>query len=203
MIEIQAVQFSTRASARAAGAITYFTGKPCKNGHVSGRYTASANCVSCQIIREAARFKVKSAAKKKSGVSLRPRAKAIASGEKTYSTGKPCIAGHISERDTTSGLCLICRRLRDKRLRSLGFGRNKFERRALVKWADLSKIKAIYSERDTRNAQGSIRWNVDHIVPLRSKLVCGLHNEHNLAVIPSIDNSRKSNKYWPDMPEIA
>jgi hypothetical protein len=29
----------------------------------------------------------------------------------TYSTGKPCVRGHISERDTASGSCLMCKRL--------------------------------------------------------------------------------------------
>lgn len=33
--------------ARAAGATTYFTGKPCKRGHVSPRVTANGTCVEC------------------------------------------------------------------------------------------------------------------------------------------------------------
>ena len=41
---------------------------------------------------------------------------------------------------------------------------------------------------------------VAHVVPLQSKKVCGLHCEQNLAVIPKLDNCRKKNSYWPDMP---
>lgn len=43
-------------------------------------------------------------------------------------------------------------------------------------------------------------WHVDHIVPLQSDLVCGLHNEWNLAVITGSENSKKRNFYWPEMP---
>jgi hypothetical protein len=40
---------------------------------------------------------------------------------------------------------------------------------------------------------------VDHIVPLVHPRVCGLHCEHNLAVITETENLAKSNHYWPDM----
>jgi 5-methylcytosine-specific restriction endonuclease McrA len=37
----------TRAEAKAAGAKRYFTGKPCKRGHICERYTSIAQCVAC------------------------------------------------------------------------------------------------------------------------------------------------------------
>ena len=45
-----------------------------------------------------------------------------------------------------------------------------------------------------------VPFHVDHVVPLQSKLVCGLHTEHNLAVIPATWNHRKSNTVWPGHP---
>ena len=70
---------------------------------------------------------------------------------------------------------------------------------AQVAWADLEKIKNIYTMAShLRN--GGQNVHVDHIVPLRGKTVCGLHVEQNLQIIPRIANVSKGNRSWPDMP---
>jgi hypothetical protein len=60
-------------------------------------------------------------------------------------------------------------------------------------------FKKIYEECKRRRARGE-RVAVDHIVPVCSKIVCGLHVPWNLCVITEIENNRKSNKHWPDCP---
>ena len=43
-------------------------------------------------------------------------------------------------------------------------------------------------------------FHVDHIVPLQSKKVCGLHTWVNLQLLAPEINRTKGNHYWPDMP---
>jgi hypothetical protein len=72
--------------------------------------------------------------------------------------------------------------------------------RAMPVWADRSLINAIYKLAAQKSNETGVRWEVDHIVPLNSSLVCGLHVHHNLQVVPVSFNRSKSNQLWPDMP---
>lgn len=70
--------------------------------------------------------------------------------------------------------------------------------RATPVWADHEKISAIYAEASRLTAETGILHHVDHIIPLVSKLVCGLHVETNVQVLPGSVNQSKSNRTWPD-----
>jgi len=65
--------------------------------------------------------------------------------------------------------------------------------KATPAWANQTAIRRIYE-----NAPSG--YDVDHVVPLNSPLVCGLHVENNLQIVPALENRVKGNKFWPDMP---
>ncbi len=74
------------------------------------------------------------------------------------------------------------------------------EKKATPSWANLFFIAEAYRLAKLREKVCGGSWHVDHMVPIQSKLVCGLHVEHNLSVIPGPENMRKSNRHWPGMP---
>ena len=72
---------------------------------------------------------------------------------------------------------------------------------AIPAWADEGAIRGVYVLATVWNEL----WpedpvHVDHIVPLQSKIVTGLHCEANLKICRAFDNRTKSNKYWPNKP---
>lgn len=66
--------------------------------------------------------------------------------------------------------------------------------RATPAWANKKAIERVYKEAVAR------RMDVDHIVPLNGRIVCGLHVEHNLQLLSGELNRSKGHRYWPDMP---
>jgi len=60
------------------------------------------------------------------------------------------------------------------------------KRQATPPWSDLDKIQEIY-----KNCPSDM--TVDHIIPITSPLVCGLHVSWNLQYLTRSENSKKGN----------
>jgi hypothetical protein len=95
------------------------------------------------------------------------------------------------------------KRWRDKnkgKVRSYRKDRRDLIERATPSWACDFAYEEACDLAVRREAATGIKWHVDHVVPLKSKLVCGLHAHTNFAVIPATENLKKKNSYWPCMP---
>jgi hypothetical protein len=64
--------------------------------------------------------------------------------------------------------------------------------RAIPGWAEHEIIELIYAEAAHRALE------VDHVIPLRGKLVCGLHVHINMQLLTRSQNARKRNSFHPD-----
>lgn len=67
------------------------------------------------------------------------------------------------------------------------------KRHATPRWADRLMMRAFYLEAARLTRETGIRHEVDHIVPIRSRLVCGLHVPANLQILTREANQKKGN----------
>jgi 5-methylcytosine-specific restriction endonuclease McrA len=110
----------SRADAKAMGLRHYFTGAPCPEGHIAERYVRNGYCAPCARAyaaiknakrgegRRARRDATRTARQKHSERPIVARSEAKAAGLRHYFTGAPCAEGHIAERFTNNGYCVIC-----------------------------------------------------------------------------------------------
>jgi hypothetical protein len=96
----------TKDSAIKNGLHKYFTGNPCKNGHLSERYTSSGGCLKCI---DEARGVTGNAELLRIDKELREQARI--KGKLTYISEKSCSKGHILKY-TLQGRCVECSNLR-------------------------------------------------------------------------------------------
>ena len=102
---------------------------------------------------------------------------------------KPCAECGTTDLEKGSMYCETCFKARKRRKKKLDKAIYKGRlRKAMPVWADRQAIRHIYQNRPKG-------MHVDHIVPLRGEMVCGLHVENNLQYLPSEINMKKSNSF--------
>lgn len=181
----------SQSDARSVGSKYYFA-KPCSKGHLSPRYTSTRGCKQCLAERQDAAYW--SEYERKNPV----KDKAVK--QRHYQDNKQEYIKRAAE---------WARENKDKRRVSVNLWRSKnrdwcainraererFIRDATPQWADHNKIKAIYLAAKAATDTTGVIHSVDHIIPLRGQLVCGLHIHSNMQVLTASENSRKSNRY--------
>lgn len=70
--------------------------------------------------------------------------------------------------------------------------------RATPSWSETDQIDVVYKKRDEYRQLYSILFEVDHIIPIVSDTVCGLHVLANLQLLDKSLNCTKTNNYQAD-----
>lgn len=174
------------ALARAAGLKRYLSARPCPSGHVGERFVSNYGCVECLRLH-ARKYYAKNLErmrKRSSEWVKRNPERHAARMRKWYHASPENKAERRRQQDEwrrkNPEAFRLQARLQSQRRRA---------RFCMPLWADANAIRRIYAECPAG-------MEVDHIVPILGKFVCGLHVETNLQYLTKSENSSKGAK-WP------
>lgn len=201
------MQIITRKQAKDAGLRRYFTGVPCKRGHVVERYT-SGSCVSCnkQWQRDNPDKVAVHNNQWREGnpnydeqwykdnldkVTTHNRQWHVDHpdyNKQWYKNNKEQVKENSRQwqKDNPDKVAIRSKKWKKNnpdKVAANGERRNRRVRDAKPKWANDEAIKEIYIERDRLTKETQIKRHVHHIVQLQGKNVCGLHCEANLIIV--------------------
>lgn len=185
----------TRKEARDTYSEFYFTGKPCKHGHLAPRITKRGQCVECRKVE----WQVENERRK----TLPKSEAAKAAGRRYYEKNRELtlLRAKISAERNVETVRVTKREWKKRNKDYTQADANSRRRRlreATPKWvgaAERALIRTKYAEARRKQQETGVRYVVDHDIPLKGDRVCGLHVYENLVVMPFSANARKSNKF--------
>ena len=191
-----AFQPQERAKAISEGKSKYFTGRPCKYGHVAERRVNGGACTVCEAERHN-KWKAENPDKMQTALIKYREANREAlnqkAAERRANDPEKARKSYRESKRRNRGHHTMLQSMRDKRIRL-----------ATPSWLTKEHkewIKSIYAESHRIKCDGGIDTAVDHIIPIKGKDVCGLHVPWNLRVTSKQYNSHKTNNTDHYLPE--
>jgi len=206
-------------AARVEGRETYFTGKPCKRGHVCVRRVIDRSCVECNKIKRSEHYYRHQQAnidRMRSWREANPQKSREASNRWKRENPDRCEEITAAWREANREQMLASNRQRyaenreaylshNKRWASLNYGaklahnakRRALQLQAIPPWLTsehLGAIRQLYERAAALTRETGTQYHVDHIFPLKAENCCGLHAPWNLQILPGRDNSKKRNQ---------
>ncbi len=163
----------SRPVAMRLGLRRFFTGEPCKNGHIDERNTRNRTCMACANALQNEREKNKAALGiiKRFSTGIFSASDARLLGLVDCYTGKPCVRGHIAYRRASDGKCREC--LKQKN-RVRAENNRDYMNAAIRKWKkkNLIKIRSYGAKRRARRNESNSHYtenDVNRIMRLQKK----------------------------------
>ena len=185
---------TTREEAKKTGSKYYFTGQPCKHGHIAPRKT-KGSCVECLKVEwekaSVTRAEYFKEYNRREEVKDKKNEWYLENKEQVIAAAKTRPAAQLREYRNT------WKENNKTQVRADTKARRRKHREATPPWLtrkQKSEIRQLYQIAITMSQTTGEQYVVDHIVPLRSDVVCGLHVPWNLRVITQEENLKKSNK---------
>lgn len=184
----------TRSEAKAQGATHYFTGEPCKHGHIAARKTKGA-CVECLKVEWTAALTKRAdyyAEYNKSSAGLKAKTE-------YYAKNKADVIARAQAR-TVEQKTAYKQKYKEANpdlYRELVNVRRRRFRDATPTWLTAEQkleIRFHYRMAIALSRATKVPHAVDHIIPLQGDDVCGLHVPWNMQVLTQEENLKKSNK---------
>lgn len=180
----------------------YYNDKPCKRGHLAGRYEASRQCVVCHKEaqdrrRQSPEGRAAHLAQVKDWQQRNPE-KTLLYKKKYLDENREQIYARLADyrkafpERRKAAIRAYAAKNKDK-ICAASRKRQAKKFCALPAWVDNNEIQIIYEQCSYISRLVAIPHEVDHIVPLQNSKVCGLHVPWNLQIIPTVENRRKAN----------
>lgn len=176
----------SRKDAREQGLKRYYTGKPCKHGHIVERHVCDGKCLECG--RSSSSIYART---NKDAIRAKRKVRYLNNRDDEIADAKKWTGENLDRvRDTQRAY----RQANKSKRTATQAKRNAAKLDRTPKWLTkgmLSEIESFYKQA----AEADLPMHVDHIVPLQGKLVSGLHVPWNLQLLPASDNISKGNRY--------
>jgi hypothetical protein len=176
--------------AKAGGSPFYFTGKPCKRGHVGNRYVTGRACVACVLENTARSHSSRATERAQYHAAWRQENKGkCASATARWRANNPGAGAEVAAEWRRNNRDKLAKNQAKRRAQNMS---------ATPPWLTQEHqdaIAALYADAKRLNEETGVEHHVDHVIPLVHPAVCGLHVPWNLQVIPANDNLKKSNKF--------
>lgn len=189
------------ADAREQGLKFYFTGKPCKRGHICERYVSIRVCVKChgdafqewrKANPEKRRNNLDDWKKRNKDKHNRYVKNAKAKNPELYNAFSTSWKKRNPEKRKQ-----VVAEYAQRNVAKIRSAHRIYETKkvnACPAWVSREELQEIYARCRQITIDTGIQHHVDHIVPLRNKRVCGLHVPWNLRIVPAQENLSKGNK---------